>query len=156
MARRRRRPGSTQQPGRDAFSPSLTRSVARVDPLDDLLSAPYFPRRPYSPLPELLADLRAFEDRRTWHPDPVEPARSVFAPAGARIGVHPEKRSRGRSRPLLWPSPQVTFRDAPGVAICARRQTRREVIHATGQAGGRVARPTRNAYTEVTCKPRRK
>ena len=135
---------------------SLTRLPRDDQSFLDLFT---FQRRPlqaplFFPEVELLDDLTAFEDRRLWHPDRLEPARSA-AGGQAHFRIAPARKNRARARltALLWPSARIGFQQPNAVAICARRQQRREVLHAAGVAGRRGLRPPRrSAYSDVSCR----
>lgn len=165
MSKRRRRSGSTQRHGRDAFRSSLTPSLPRDD-FDHFFDAFTFARpdpRPgvFHPEPELLADLAAIEDRRRWNPDPVEPPRRLAQGFG-RIRVLPAPRSASQ-RPisglragLYDPPPRLAFQQPQTVAVCVRRERRREVLHALKVAGARGLRPPRRSpFSDVSCKRRK-
>lgn len=158
MARRNRRSrGSTQRAG--AISPPHWIANPRVAPTDfyDWLTfalPPVRPPRPVDFLPDLVPDLVPFEDRRLWSPDRLEPARRLpTGQAHFRVAPPPAKRSTARLRALLWPSHQVAFQQPERVAVCIRRQRRREVLHALNVAGSRGLRPPRRSqYTGVSCR----
>ena len=129
---------------RDA--PAIARR-SLLDPLSDLM-------RPTLVRPSLIspvdweAPLRTLEDRRTWHPGSVPTA---WEPAKV-IGGRPARLRASRRPSLLSPSPVVAFDVPERVAVCVRRKTRKEVIHAKGVAGGRVRRPSRSIYSSISCK----
>lgn len=96
--------------------------------------------------------LKTFEDRRTSHPlGKNRPAFALPKSAG-RIVV---KDNPGRTKPT-YPGAQtkarLSFADPTRVAICVRRKTRREVLHAlklTRKGAGSSKRLT--SYSGVSC-----
>lgn len=84
--------------------------------------------------------LREIEDRRRYSPSPwiVATAREP-----ARVVV-----DRSRYSPFI----ANRFAQPERVLVCARRQIRKEVIHARGVAGGKVRRPRRNELSKISCK----
>lgn len=115
------------------------------------------------------------EDRRLHHPDPLtRPALALRRYAAAfaladrtprgviRVGptVGPTSaRAAGTSKPASVFSRQtksvVSFAMPKKVAICVRRQRRKEVIHAIGKAGAgsRNSRPPRrNEFSDISCR----
>lgn len=111
-------------------------------------------RTPYKirhPLPRRLATtINPIQDNRAWHPE------RAFRPALSVL-----RRGAVRTRPLVLrkPTPHqlprltepLRFPDPKRVLVCIRRKTRRRVIHASGAAGRKVAKPRRNHLSEVTC-----
>lgn len=91
-----------------------------------------------------------FEDRRTYHPDPLLgwPARRFSGPL-ARLSVFP----RGKVVSRGFPRVGVGFAPPVGrVVVCVRRKARRGVLHALGIAGGHgLRRPRRGPYSSVRC-----
>lgn len=119
--------------------------------------------------------LRAFEDRRTWHPDgPRRPARSfnkwnhrltakslsrsMVGPYGATNAIRVGTIARGftrRARPktATFNRSSVAFQTPSKVLICVRRKQRKEVLFAkrkTGRGGQR--RPRFNYYSSISCR----
>lgn len=108
-----------------------------------------------------LDDLRPLEDRRTWDPEGFfRPART-FTGRPARVTPNVNKNRR------FGPDPFSRLRRFPGmvkdalgfniprdVVICARRQIRKQVLHAfrkTGKGKGRKP-PKFNYWSKVRCK----
>lgn len=62
-----------------------------------------------------------------------------------------DRRSRS-ARPTAWPSRTLSFKEPENVVACARRQQRKEVLHAkrkTGRSGQRRPRFTR--WSDTRC-----
>lgn len=105
--------------------------------------------------------LRQLEDRRTFHPAGVNrPAAGFFMPRHRLRVSTPRRPVTVATAPGLGVSPSPeTFSPPIGigfvaprqVAVCIRRKVRKEVIHAKGFAGGRVRKPRRSTYSEITC-----
>lgn len=105
-------------------------------------------------------DLRVFEDRRAFHPDPIRPAFAsprrashlVISPNvnKPRSGTH----SLGSTFRGSLPH-RIGFEVPRQVVLCVRRQRRREIMHALGKAGrggvGRGRRRRTNEFSEVGC-----
>ncbi len=97
--------------------------------------------------------LRQLEDRRTYYPEKVRPAASFSKPRHRltvidRVGETPNK-FRGISQTKAI----VAFKAPQKVLICARRQIRKEVLHAYNKAGKTgQRRPRRNEYSNVSCR----
>lgn len=131
MPRRRRRNDTPPTPIADAlFQPPS----ANPRLLSDLVSSPVGP-------------LTEVEDRRTYHP--LDTFRPVMEIGGTPSGPRQVKRSFKRSLPfgLQFGKPEKT-------AICVRRNTRKEVLHAmrkTGKGGGPRRRPRRNWHSSTSC-----
>lgn len=138
MARRRRRSRR-----------SLQRQVNR--PLVHVRSNPRPPRdapditsqrlRPVVfSLPRSGPILQEIEDRRRYTPSPwiIATAREP-----ARVVV-----DRSKYSPFI----AHRFPDPERVLVCARRQIRKEVLHARGVAGGKVRPPRRNELSKISCK----
>lgn len=90
--------------------------------------------------------LRLYEDRRTWYPEAIRPARSFQGPT--RLQIKPVSRARH----LAYPPQAVSFVAPRRVLVCVRRQIRREVLHAfrkTGRSGQRSPRLTQ--WSGVHC-----
>lgn len=93
--------------------------------------------------------LQQVEDRRRWHPE------RKLAPAGT-FSRRDQRRivEKSRSNPYNDPFPswRIGFEVPKKVAVCVRRKTRREVIHALGKTGaGARARRRKNQFTDVRC-----
>lgn len=100
-----------------------------------------------------LSALQELEDRRQWHPEgEFRPARAFVRSAARLIAPQPQRIVRGRRIRLFSPS-MVAFAMPRKVAICVRRKTRREVLHALRVAGGGGMRKKRrfNAYSRIHC-----
>ena len=86
-------------------------------------------------LPRVTDEVDPFRPASDWRAD----AR-VFAPDGVDrphrtlVGLRPARVVAGRTLS------SVTFASPAAVLTCARRKLRREVMHATGRAGGKVRR----------------
>lgn len=97
------------------------------------------------------------EDRRTWNPEVTSPARSI-SKTRHRLKVvnrQPFKNADKFSnlRNVSQTKAVVAFRTPAKVAICIRRNIRKEVLFAIGK-GGKVGqkRPRRNAYSSISCR----
>lgn len=101
----------------------------------------------FEPL-ELDRPLVEVEDRRTSFPAVYRPAKRFVGYARLSMPAVVPPRSRRRF------SHVVKFQDPSGVLICVRRKVRREVLHAKGRAGGRVRRPRRNEWSNISCRRR--
>lgn len=117
---------------------------------------PYPIARPLpAPLPRLSRlslhePILALEDRRTWHPLPF--SRPVMALERLAARLVPAVRNRP-FKPPLWSG--VRFAVPHKVALCVRRNRRKEVLHAkriAGSGASRFKRRHRNAFSEVSCK----
>lgn len=111
-------------------------------------------------------DLRVFEDRRTFSPEPYPPARGFFRAATRLVAVdRPPSPNVNFSRPQVSrpyftiPAPgrsqtkaRIAFAAPKAVVLCVRRHRRKEVLHAKGVAGRRGLRPPRrNEFSDVSC-----
>lgn len=99
--------------------------------------------------PVVQTTLQQVEDRRRWHP------LRKLAPAGT-LSRRDQRRLVEKSRPNPFNDPFPSFRigfEVPKkVAVCVRRKTRREVIHALGKTGsGAKARRRKSEFTNVRC-----
>lgn len=104
--------------------------------------------------------LRSIEDRREFHPDPYRPA-AGYDSSRHRLKYYEQVSPRKITAAipnhlqnnLVFPSAAIGFENPSRVAICRRRTTRREVMHALGHAGsGRSQRrPRFNSYSQVRC-----
>lgn len=149
------RGSASRRGGRDA------RSIASYprDPLDQLLAP-----ATWSPSPVLTGDafeasawspLAEFEDRRLFSPshapvlDYAPPRYLGGSPARFRVG------GRGVVPPGHFPallSPVIGFRQPARLSLCIRRHRRRQVLAARGVLGGRVRKPTRSAWSSISCR----
>lgn len=97
------------------------------------------------------------QDRRFWHPDNVSRPGATFRKAANLSLVPGRKFKYGPSPKSYTPgaerlSDRVGFEDPSRVAICVRRNVRKEVIHALGKAGkGKTRRPKQTEYSKVRC-----
>lgn len=89
--------------------------------------------------------LQQLEDRRTWFPDPVVPARA-FRRSATQLVVPKNVRAPGRLPTALQ------FARPDEVAICVRRHRRREVLFATGGVGRKRKRAKWSEYSSVRCR----
>lgn len=134
-----------------AGAPAVPRAV--VDqwrtPLDfgELeLSPAYLPidRRAFIPSAPGSPSIRILRDYEPYKRFSGRPARVVAAPL-----VKPLQRSKNRLRAY---SPKALFFSAPsGVAVCVRRNVRKEVAFAKGFAGTKVRRGRRSWSSNVRC-----
>lgn len=94
-----------------------------------------------------VGSLSPFEDRRSF--SPVRHARPAFSlpRSAARVVMSPRPAFRQTKARLMFALPT-------GVAICVRRKSRREVLFASGGAGGRGRqRPRRRTeFSDVSCR----
>lgn len=113
-----------------------------------------------------LVDLKALEDRRTFSPDGFRsPAKSFTTPRHRLTEsiTYPKSLQRKTLRYTKYPtySPvistrRIAFENPEDVAICVRRKTRREVLHALKKTGSRGQKPKRFSwYSSVSCKRRK-
>lgn len=100
--------------------------------------------------PPRTTPLQEIEDRRRWHPA------KYLAPAQT-LSRRDQRRLVERSRPTGWaeafPSLRLGFAVPKKVAVCVRRKSRREVIHAlklTGK-GGAARRRRKSTFTDIRC-----
>lgn len=107
-------------------------------------------RLPLPTVPLVTLTHTTYPDRRTWSPQRVlgpPAARNVNATrlvAADRIGDAVRRQSKA---PIRFAVPEK-------VALCVRRQQRREVMHAIKKAGksGGQKRHRRNQWSNVSCK----
>jgi len=90
------------------------------------------------------------DDRRFFDPaGPLRPAYSVYR-ADRRLIAKSSTVGSPRNDTL---SARVGFAVPERVAVCVRRQQRKEVIHALGkQGGGGSRRRRRNSWSDIDCK----
>lgn len=117
---------------------SLTDSVARVSSAINLL-------RELSEGPRPFLSLLDLEDRRQWHPEgPKRPARALSRSASRLMPTKSYTAAIGRG---------VRFAVPGKVAICVRRERRREVLFARRQTRrGSGAPKRRNWFSAVSCR----
>lgn len=131
MARRGRR--NSQRDAYDIATPVLERRNALTS-VDELLRA-------YEALDT--TPLQDIEDNRRWHPlgdqRPAEAYRRSDRMFTDAAPLFSDRR------------PQRAFAHPPGVAVCIRRKTRREVLHAlkrTGGGGSKKRRYRRDSFVK--------
>lgn len=98
-----------------------------------------------------LPDLRLFEDRRSFYPEAVRPARGLFSWSSDVIVAENKNRSQRRADMNL--PFRLAFRVPRDTFICVRRKQRREVLFArrrTGK-GARASVRHRSDYSDVRC-----
>lgn len=101
----------------------------------------------HSTIRSVLSDI---SDRRTFHPlGDVRPAKG-FSKGASRVVLSPNV---NRSSKNVRARPDVFRFNSPGsVAVCVRRQKRREVIFALRKSGkGARSRRRRNYFSDVSC-----
>lgn len=97
-----------------------------------------------------LALLQEIEDRRRWRPEPIHarPVVTIRVGQAARLTI---------KQPAKYNAPaqtkaRIAFQEPNRLPVCIRRKERREVIHATGQAGRKGQKPPRkNQWSEIQC-----
>lgn len=108
--------------------------------------------------------LRVFEDRRTWHPEGSW--RTAISFSGNRHRLQDvARRSRERMGKMskagkmlaVVPGQMepgvIAFQNPARVVVCARRQRRKEVLHALGKTGITGQRKPRfNWLSDISCK----
>lgn len=113
------------------------------------------PFRPLATLPRVAVspvDLRVFEDRRLWHPDPL---RTPFATwrSASRVFENVNRKSKQNSFSKTFSPGVLTFSAPDKVILCVRRKRRKEVLHALNKAGKRgQKRPKRNFWSSISCR----
>lgn len=138
------------------------RDARRIASLDSLLGFHTEDSQPPSAVVEDLheifspgGELQAFEDRRLWSPtleyrlDGREYPKAVPERSPARFKVGQATQVFGTSRSSLL-SPIVAFQRPSRMAICIRRQRRRQVLAARGRLG-RNRPGRRSAWSGVSC-----
>lgn len=128
LAKSRSRKGSTQSPSREAAD--------FANPLDGLLTGSN---------PTRSGRLMAVEDRRLYSPERFTLPRTARHVARV-VMAQPSTKAKDLGREVQQ------FRIPKQVAVCARREIRKQVIHAKGIAGTKVRRPKRNAWSNVSCR----
>lgn len=153
MSRRRRR---SSHPGRASPTPIASLGLPREFLVLDELAKPA--RRAFYPSETTLPDLRLFEDRRTWKPGYAPPSRLE----GRRLdsGVvplfHITPARKNAPGAVLGVPRAIAFAKPEQVAVCIRRERRREVLHAHGVAGSHGLRGgRRGALSGISCKGKR-
>lgn len=96
--------------------------------------------------------LTLIEDRRTHYPGLSPFKRPVVSAAvgrPARIKLIENNRYAAPSQTKM----DLAFDEPKKLAICIRRQRRKEVLHAKGVAGSKnLKKPTRNEWSEISCR----
>lgn len=95
----------------------------------------------FNPIPAVRrasVDLPPQSDLRRWSPS-VSPVRR----SGKAASVRPVDRGPNPDR---W-----SFVHPETVAVCVRRKSRKQVLHARGIAGGPVRKPRRSRFSKVRC-----
>lgn len=102
--------------------------------------------------------LSEVEDRRTYHPAgisrPARSSRRFTVPIAIQVGdgTSPRSQNSPLRRGVFSSSPIQAFKYPRSVAICVRRKSRREVIHAMGFAGGKTTKlRRRNSNSDIRC-----
>lgn len=108
-----------------------------------------------------MSDLSEIEDRRRWHPEgEFSPARGYSKLSTTLTRSTPNvnrPNPRPKSARLFISDLKETFTEPKRVAICVRRQIRKEVLHALRQTGGTGQnRPTYNANSMVSCQKKKR
>lgn len=111
------------------------------------------------PLSRLATPLVMIEDRRSYHPDGyVRPLRTLSTSRHrltSRTVVHATRSTAKRNLPNLFSlkNDRIAFQAPDKLLVCIRRKRRKEVIHATGQAGSRRAQktPRYNQWSSIVC-----
>lgn len=157
--RRKSRPSDRAPPTIPDYVPEATRGPYVT------ATAPAV-RLPVIKSPRSVRDLWAFEDRRTWHPDPVRPAASlskfrqrlrVLPPnaMGAKRPTTPRaKRGYGVVPDLLrrasGVSAQVGFVAPSSVLVCVRRRMRRAVLISKGVSSRKPRKWS--SFSKIVCR----
>lgn len=121
---------------------------------DDLSIANFtLPSRPVTLTP------LTFIDRRRYHPEQDFAAPLTFAgrPASYTVVDRPSKSQkqidRFGAKLRSQTKAAVAFAEPTRLALCVRRNQRKEVLHATGKAGKRgQKKPRRNFFSRITCR----
>lgn len=96
--------------------------------------------------PYLLADRRVFSPE----PDHIRPALRLSGQP-ARIVSTPIPR-KSTPKAILPKLHNLSFKLPQSVSICVKRNTRKEVLHATKVAGKiGLRKPKRNAFSNISC-----
>lgn len=105
--------------------------------------------------------LQLYEDRRLWHPlGALAPARSYSRTRHALRTVPQPNRNSTRAQPQklrsisFMPRETIAFANPDRVLICARRQRRKQVLHAKKKVGRGASRrrPKFNFYSSISCR----
>lgn len=136
MARRRspnRKSSNRPSVGRDLINPIANRLVARLSPL-----------RVFTPLRPIV---RALEDRREFHPLGRNRTARAIKRSDTQLVIRDPIGGLKFNRLAF----KVGFKVPKRVAICVRRQERKEIMFASGAAGGKVRKPKRTTFSDVRC-----
>lgn len=105
--------------------------------------------------PAYYEDFSNVQDYRRFHFDPYAHPLTTIG-TRARADFVPAVVNRGSRRRIsgsnLRLSSRVVFNRPDSVIECVRRQRRKEVIHAKGRAGTRVAKPRYTDLSNLHCK----
>lgn len=124
------------------------------DPLDSLLFEPVSPATPFSPSPVPFDDLAEIQDRRLFHPDPDYVGTITGDAEIGEVYSPSVPRKTNKKHPLQTSMPRgvMAFSQPAHVAVCVRRQQRREVLHALRKTGrGGSARRRYNHNSKIRC-----
>lgn len=103
-----------------------------------------------------IIDLRTLEDRREYHPEgDNRPAKSFTRIAAHVVQKQPKKKNQKISATKKLHQVQtLSFNVPQSVAICIRRKTRTEVLHALRKTGRGISRrrPRRNQHSHISCR----
>lgn len=108
------------------------------------------PALPLEPLHEVLAPLRELEDLRSYHPEAEHRRpRAADLRSSSDVVLRPRQvTKKTRSNRDVF-----GFRVPEKVLVCARRQERREVLHALRRTrSGAGARRRRSRYSHLSCR----
>lgn len=144
MARRRSRP-SVDEVQRD-INPSLTSLLDDSVFSTPVLSPVVLPDPvPFSALPQI-------EDLREFNPDPEVSANTISGPADVGEVYSPPVSRPTPQKSNHMPRGQRAFANPERVAVCVRRQQRREVLHALRRTRrGRGGLRRRNRFSDIRC-----
>lgn len=99
---------------------------------------------------QILRDLQAIQDRRTWRPEPkhARPVVTITVGQAARLTLRQPSKYNAPSQTKA----RIAFQEPDRLPVCIRRKERREVIFAAGKAGKKGQRPPRkNQWSEIQC-----
>lgn len=136
MSKKRTRRGITTP----SFTPTATRS--RV---------PQVHRFPTVTFTTNKFALSLIEDRRRHYPGPSpfkRPIQQFTVGRAARLHIIQDHRYSAPSQT----KGRIAFKEPHKLPICIRRQQRKQVLHAKGVAGGKVGKPHRNEWSDVSCR----
>lgn len=82
---------------------------------------------------------------------PVLSPRKIKIGAAVSVGpVGPRRKAVARASPV--PRPVLVLKAPKTRSVCERRQSRRQVLHAKGVAGGRVRKGRMSATSKIICR----